>query len=144
MNWWPLLDVLLVVLATARLIRLVITDDVGLWLVRRPAQSWAHYHDTPIPYPDGVTVHPGPTYEQRVFRDRYLSEHEPDPANGWRSKLYSGLECPFCVGFWIGVFVLGFLALAGGPGHLPEWSRYALGTLALNYVVAHAMSRLGD
>jgi len=63
---------------------------------------------------------------------------------GWRSKLVSGLSCPWCVGFWIACLMLGVLALVGGPGDAHEVWRYVAGWFTLNYVVAHIGPRLGD
>lgn len=54
-----------------------------------------------------------------------------------------GFTCPFCIGMWIGTFVLGTYALADmTDGYwLLAW-RLVFGALALNYVVAHAAVRL--
>jgi len=58
------------------------------------------------------------------------------------AKYLIGLECPFCVGFWICLVAILSLLLVGGPGHAPDWWRWAAGALALNYVVGHVASRL--
>ena len=57
-------------------------------------------------------------------------------AVGWRNELVSGLECPFCIGFWVGLIVL-----ALPDNRLVRW---VLRGLALNYVVAHVSSRIDD
>lgn len=106
------LDILLALGLTLRLSRLVVTDDLGLWLLRIPAFNWAHSRE-----PRG---------------------------DGWRAKLQSGLSCPFCVGFWIGVGVLVSLWLVGGPGHAHEAWRWVSGAFALNWVVGHIAARAGD
>jgi hypothetical protein len=56
-----------------------------------------------------------------------------------------GFICPFCIGMWIGTFVVGTYVIAdlsaeewGWP--LTAW-RILFGALALNYVVAHLASR---
>ena len=109
--------VLLAAGLTARLTRLVMVDDVGLWFIRGPLASWAVRH---TPKQGGVQW-------------------------GWRMMLTSGLACPFCVGFWIGAGVLGSLALLGGfdshTGGATVW-RWVAGVFTLNYVVAHIGSRL--
>lgn len=51
-----------------------------------------------------------------------------------------GLDCPFCVGFWIGAGVLASAALLG---ERRSW-RFVAGALTLNYVAAHLGARLGD
>lgn len=132
--------VLLAVLATARLVRLIVADDVGLWYVRGPAALWAVNreadHLPPIPEPE-------PQNDDLVLD---LREQEA-PRLGWRSRLVSGLSCPFCVGFWLGCLVLVTLALVGGPdarGTAADVWRWVAAAFALNYVVAHVGTRLGD
>lgn len=70
------------------------------------------------------------------------------PAERWakdsvnRQHVVGGLECPFCVGFWIGLGVLTtYAAVRKNPAALTGW-RVAAGSLAMNYVVGHASSRL--
>ena len=101
------LDITLILLATMRITRLVVFDDLGGWALREPAARWAG--DLPA-----------------------------------RARLVSGLECPWCVGFWIGAAALAALWTAGGPGHAAEWWRYLAGAFALNWVAAHIGPRLGD
>lgn len=62
------------------------------------------------------------------------------PGKQW---VADGFTCPFCIGMWIGTFVLGTYALADmADGYwLLAW-RLVFGALALNYVVAHAAVRL--
>lgn len=95
--------------AAARLSRLVITDDIGQWWVKDPIDRAM----------DAYAEH---------------AEHEP-----WWWKYRSGLECPFCVGFWLGAGVLVSRAVLPKP----LW-RLGAGALALNYVASHLGSRLGD
>ena len=124
-------------LATARLSRFLTTDKLGDWLIVRPAQAWAIRHEgAPPPEPEfvtreGVTL-TNPNYPGQVV----------DEENGWRSKLVAGLECPFCVGFWLGAGVLA--ADAALPERGVARGVFDLGTraLALNYVVGHTSSRL--
>lgn len=61
----------------------------------------------------------------------------------WRAKLISGLECPYCVGFWLGVIAIAVLMLAGGPGDAALWWRLASGAFALNTVVGVLGGKLG-
>lgn len=109
------LTLLLVAGFTARLTRLVIVDDVGLWFLRGPAYMWADRHEGGRRVP------------------------------GWRTKLVSGLDCPFCVGFWLGAGVLASIAVVGGLDSHGTWAavwRWVAGVFTLNYVVAHIGSRL--
>lgn len=112
----------LVLGATMRLTRLVVTDDIGKWFIRNPARSWANSHELPINQWTGDV------------------ENATNPDNGWRSKLVSGLDCPFCAGFWIGVLVLLTYKLFGKTA---LW-RFVAGALTLNEITGHVGARLGD
>lgn len=111
-----LADLALLLGFTLRLTRLVVTDDLGGWLIRIPAQKW-------------------------VMRSGQ------DWAKSWRYKLVSGLDCPFCVGFWLAALATLSLVVAGGPGAdgpLAVVWRLVAGVLTLNWLAAHIGSRLGD
>lgn len=122
------LDLLLLLGATLRLTRLVTTDDLGWWLIRGPAYR--------------ATTRPLNTLPA------YLTEPEPDTTT-LAGKLASGLGCPHCVGFWIGLALLTVWSLTGGIGHGWEdlhgtW-RFVTGALTLSYLVGHIGARLdGD
>jgi hypothetical protein len=111
-------DLVLALLGTLRLTRLITTDDIGWWTVREPAYRWARYD------PDEGVV------------------------DTTARKLVSGLECPHCVGFWVGCSLLLTLALTGGPGHDQGASaahtlwEYVTGVFALSYLVGHISARL--
>lgn len=106
------LDTVLALGAALRVSRLLTTDDLGLWAVREPAFRWAGYD---------------PTYQ---------------PGHDHRQRLVSGLECPFCVGYWVGVGVLASLALARHTGSSHTAWRFVAAGLTLNYVVGHVSSRI--
>lgn len=117
----------LVVLATARLVRLVTEDSLGDWWVRRPVRQWAIDRTGGL---DGV--------EPEDFDDAV-----GDPSRwSWRVKLASGIDCRWCVGFWLGVLVLIGEALTATRAlrwARPLWT-FALSALALN-VVANAAGK---
>lgn len=117
-----ILDVMLALGLTLRLVRLVVTDDLGLWFIRGPLSIWAYHKDS--------KTNADPRFGTPVYQPR------------WRSKLASGLECPFCVGFWIGCFVLLSLWAVGGPGSAWEPWRWVAGAFTLNWIAAHIGSRL--
>lgn len=100
-----LLDGVILVGATLRLVRFFILDDLG----RRPLiplETW--------------------------LRGRLSKSKQ------WWAD---GFTCPFCIGMWIGlVTVLSYPGLEYGQGWLTAW-RIVFGALALNYVVAHLISR---
>lgn len=111
-------DLLLLLGATLRTVRLVVADDFpGTWLIRDPATRW-------------VMV------REKMLRDDWMP--------GWRSKLAQGLSCPFCVGLWIAAGMVLILAAVGGPGDAPDWWRIGAGILTLNWVAAHVGVRAGD
>lgn len=116
-------DLALATFLILRLSRFLTTDFLGAWWVTHPATAWAIKHD-------GSLL----TYESGALA--------LDDEQGWRSKLVSGLECPFCVGFWIGAIVLASLWMVGGPGHAAEWWRWMAGVFTMNYIVGHIASRL--
>ena len=110
LNMW--IDVVLLLGLTLRLTRLVTADHLGDWLIRdeffAPMTRWANIRD-----PEGY------------------------PAT-WRQKLWMGLNCPFCVGFWIGTATLASFYLWHGD---TAW-RLVAGAFTLNYVVGHMSARL--
>jgi hypothetical protein len=119
----------LVAIATARLTRFVTSDWLGEWTLVRPLKRWAVRAASP--------THTGPRPSGWNPDDR-----DPDPDNGWRSKLVKGLDCPFCVGFWIGALVLlGEVVTRRWRPLRAVWT-FALGALGLNYAVGHVSSRI--
>lgn len=119
----------LVAIATARLTRFITTDWLGEWTLVRPLKRWAVRAESPM--------HSGPRPAGWDPDDR-----DPDPDNGWRSKLVKGLDCPFCVGFWIGALVLlGEVVTRRWRPLRAVWT-FALGALGLNYAVGHVSSRI--
>jgi hypothetical protein len=71
-----------------------------------------------------------------LFKRAYQDGPKP-----W-AKYVEGLQCPFCVGFWIGCLGLLSLWLVGGPGDAALWWRYLAGAFALNWIVGHVAARL--
>lgn len=119
-----LTDLTLTVLASARLTRFVITDSMGKWWIKDPID-------------EAMT---GYSLEATEYALRTgTAAVEP-----WWWKYREGLDCPFCVGFWLGS---GVLAAHAATAHRPRarkvW-RFAAGAFALNYVTAHLGSALGD
>lgn len=120
----------LLLLATARVIRLVVVDDLGALLVREPVERWQNRM--------AARWWAGRTPEQIAQAE----ERRTVPA---RVRLLDMVGCPWCIGFWIGAAMIalwqGALVLAGGWEI--AWTAVC-GALALNYVVAHLMGALGD
>jgi hypothetical protein len=147
-----MIRVLLLVLAVARATRFVTTDWLGHWLLVQPARNWA------APY-EGIA--------ERDARMAWQSQHtetsqylladgtwSPDWEKGFQfaydqeaplsrqGKLVKGLDCPYCVGFWIGgLALLGELTIARLPIVGTVW-RFGTAWFALNYVTAHLNAKL--
>ena len=116
-------DLALVLGATARLSRLVVVDEIGQWWIKDPIDS-----------------------AMEAYGDREIAAAEREgrePRTPWWWKYRSGLDCPFCVGFWLGAGVLASERVTRGTPLRGPW-RFAVGALTLNYVVAHTAARLGD
>lgn len=64
----------------------------------------------------------------------WAQAHEPQ-ADGWRAKVTSGLDCPHCVGYWVGVGVLGSYLVARRSRPLGAAWRFIAGTLTLNTLI---------
>lgn len=122
----------LALLAALRATRFITTDSLGEWTLVGPAKMWAWNHE-------------GDPYEASVAADAYRAgEAVPTPsaASGWRSRLVKGLDCPFCVGFWItGVAVVAAALANRGPRRRAAFNVLA-GAVGANYLTGHVSARL--
>lgn len=113
------LDLALVIGASARLTRFVITDDLGETLVRLPVENLLDRIDNPVL-----------TEERLTQRQRFVR------------AISEGLDCPYCVGFWLGAGVLASEVLTRNRLTTRAAWRFVAGSLALNYVVGHLFELL--
>lgn len=138
--------IILLALAALRITRFFTSDKLGEWWLVGPAKLWATRREARDREPDDIVP-------MRVTRERFISDalrervggsavSTPFVSWGWRSKLVSGLDCPFCVGFWVGVLVLLGDVLTRRVRPLRALWTFAAGALALNYVTGHISSRL--
>lgn len=128
--------VALLSLASLRATRFVTSDWLGEWTIGARAKRWANRREAFVD--DDIRL------ADRATQDRELGKMPVDVENGWRSKLVHGLDCPFCVGFWLGALVLAGEALFRfTPLRVlrPVWT-FALAVAGLNYVVGHVSSRI--
>lgn len=132
-------DLLLLLGLTLRVTRLVVVDEIGEWWIKDPVdramQRWVDRKAEELNWQEiceGCELEPNTVHA-----------HEPFPVPWWW-KYRSGLDCPWCVGFWIAVACTVSLLLVGGPGHASEWWRWVAGAFTLNYVAANVGPRLGD
>lgn len=94
-------------------------------------------HTHPV-YDEGVDTSQSVESVLRSGNDEAIVGWEVDPQPWWW-KYRVGLECPHCVGFWIGAGVVGSFYVAKQLGLLSLW-RAGAGILSLNVVVAHGGS----
>lgn len=128
----------LVALAALRVTRFFTSDSLGEWWVAGPAKRWAWRREATT---DPAVLAQLEEVFERDLRDGKPQE-TPSAQYGWRSKLVSGLDCPFCVGFWAGVLVLLGDVVTRRVRPLRGLWTFALGALALNYATGHVSSRL--
>ena len=127
-------------LATLRLTRFITTDTLVGWSLVEPAVRWATSHEGGYAIKDGSELVDFHFHEFNV-----INGHAPLQVNedlGWRSKLVSGLECPHCVGFWIGALTLGAGALADKRPASRKLFQAVAGSLGLSYITGHVSQRL--
>ena len=122
-------------LATARLTRFITSDKLGEWLIVGRVKRWAARREVPADLAADLERR----FDEEVSQGRAVAS--PPARWGWRSKLVSGLDCPHCVGFWLGALVLAVLPLRRVPV-LGTLIRFGLGAFALNYAVGHVSSRI--
>lgn len=120
-------DNLLALGLTLRLTRLITTDWLGHWWFVQPARRWALY---------GTRLYHAPA----EVIDQEWTLVEP---TGARQKLVKGLDCPHCVGFWIGGLVLlgSVVCTALGPTPRALW-RFTAAAFSLSYLAGHISARL--
>ncbi len=122
---------LLALLAALRATRFITSDSLGEWWIVGPLKRWAIRHERP----------------ESAGLEWYGAENAspvPTPPSEWgpRSKAVKGLDCPFCVGFWITVAAVLLAALADrGPRRRAAF-RLLAGAVGANYVVGHISSRI--
>lgn len=126
----------LVIGATARLTRFITRDTLGEWAVSGPAKLWATKREAPAEI-SGDLLEAG-----KYDLDHGAEVEAPAVEWGWRSKLVSGLSCPFCAGFWIGLLVLAVTKIIPERSLVGRAWKLLLGALALNYVVGHISAKI--
>lgn len=140
-------DLALALGSAARLTRFFTTDTLGEWLTQ-PAREWSQVRESEqrvrtwatlqeqLQHQDRLTL------QEQVRHDRLVEEMSEDDPISWQARLISGLDCPFCVGTWVSLVVIGSYALTRrSPQARLAW-RVVAGALATNYLTAHVNSRL--
>lgn len=130
----------LIVLATARLTRFVTSDWLGEWWFVGKARAWGERHDKRARRAEWTAMRdstPGPVPAYA----HWASPRDDEGPRTWQAKLVKGLDCPFCVGFWIGAGVLVLDSLVGRGPLRPLWA-LGLTAFSLNYLVGHISARI--
>ncbi|QDH93067.1 hypothetical protein QDA02_gp09 [Microbacterium phage Margaery] len=142
----------LALLAALRASRFLTSDSLGEWTVTGPVKVWAQSHEV-----DEMMRRVEAARAEHTEDHVYLlpnGESTDDPAEWaitkaeeegpitWQAKLAKGLDCPFCIGFWItGAAVLAAAAANRGPRRRTAFQVIA-GAFGANYVTGHISKRL--
>lgn len=115
-------DVAIAALATARLTRFVVRDDLGKWWIKDPIdRAMDRYAEREV------------ARAEKEGRDVLVPRW-------WKYR--SGLDCPWCAGFWIALGVLATMRPA--PTAQVPIVRLGMQGLAMNYLTTQVGDRLGD
>lgn len=141
---YSIIVTLLIIGATLRLTRLITSDTAGEWLIVAPLRAIAMKHERErrewlaaiLSNLSGEAEHLQDPATRRL-KDDIIDKLSDDLPLSWQARLISGLECPFCIGFWIGLALIwGTLVLSTVPVAGVIWLSI-LAALALNYLVGH-------
>lgn len=125
----------LALLAALRATRFITSDHLGEWALVGQARRWAdRYEHDALAREWRALPSPKPPFE-------HWARGDDEPVT-WQGKLVKGLDCPFCVGFWItGAAVLGAAAANRGARRRAAFQVLA-GAFGANYITGHISSRL--
>lgn len=126
----------LVALAALRATRFITSDKLGEWWLVGPAKRWAARREVP----DDVRADLEKRFSHEIRDNAPVAN--PPARWGWRSKLVSGLDCPFCVGFWVVAAALLAEVATRRVRPLRALWTFVAGVAAMNYVTGHVSSRL--
>jgi len=128
--------IILLALTALRLTRFITSDHLGEWWIVGPLKRWAARREAPAHLRDRLEA------EIAEAIEREAPQFNPPHGWGWRSKLVKGLDCPFCVGFWIGgAVLLAEVATRHTPLLRGVWT-FVAAAFALNYAVGHVSKRI--
>lgn len=131
-----MIDVVVLVLAAARLTRLFTEDHLGRWYFQDPIETWGNRHEVAAVQAVTWRIEENAYQEDVEALTRELEEYDESRPWTWQKRLSEGASCRWCVGFWLGGLVLAVDVLTRTQGFgwaRPLW-RFALGVLALNAV----------
>lgn len=119
---------LLLPLAALRLTRLITTDKLPEMLV---LSRWR----TAANRAEAVEVN------RRLRKDpKSVERYDPAMPVTVSARFMAGLDCPFCIGFWIGLALIVLVAVT--PKTLRPVLNVVLGALGLNYLVGHVSKKI--
>lgn len=129
-------DAALVLGATMRVTRLITNDTLGQWWVKDPIDAWFHADPAKERHEQDVIDH------EDAVRHHGIRLPSPVPPGPPRRQSYhrylAALECPHCVGYWVGVAATAsYLVARKNRRSLAVW-RTVAATLSLNTVAVAA------
>lgn len=96
-----------------RLTRFIVVDDLGRWTIKGPYQRHASHIEVEAMNREASRINHAANEDHR----RRLMNRHADAVSGDRpyttaQKISHGLECPYCVGTWVGIGTFALAALA--------------------------------
>lgn len=133
-------DVVLIVLAAARLTRLFTEDHLGRWYFRDPIEAWGDRHEVALIEQATKALQENP--EAAGILAEMVQEYDESRPWAWQKRLSDGASCRWCVGFWLGGLVLtgDVLTRTTVFGWARPLYRFVLAVLSLN-LVSNAVGR---
>lgn len=137
----------LVLLTTARITRFFTSDTLGEWLLA-PLKRWARSHELAEREANRQMIQEARRLKVEMILSRmvYVTDlekalNDPEPISK-QARLVSGLDCPFCIGFWVGAFVL--VITVATFGHFTAFNFWLviMAIFSINYIVGHISARL--
>lgn len=133
------MKILMILLASARLTRLITTDWLGEWMIVRPVKKWALEHEGPIDVHEPVNLEILHTASGQMVNFKAVDLNQKRPS--WRTKLSTGLDCSHCVGFWTTLLLVTVMSLPL-PKSVATLRGILIGALAGSYIVGHLSAHL--
>lgn len=138
----------LVPLAALRLTRFMTTDWLGEWLFVKKIRQWGWKHEKPgiderlKPLLRSGNAHVTLVVDgiEKTALDSEIEQIEAEGPKTWQGRLAKGFDCPFCIGFWLGLALVVISLLVPKPLRI-AWNAF-IGALGLNYVVGHISKRI--
>ncbi|QHB37003.1 hypothetical protein QDA00_gp09 [Microbacterium phage Matzah] len=148
----------LALLAALRASRFLTSDSLGDWVISGPVKRWAERAEVEAILERVAQARQDDVWERQNSKtptytlpngettddpaEWAIAKAEEDGPITWEAKLAKGLDCPFCIGFWLtGAAVLTAAAANRGPRRRAAFQVLA-GAFGANYITGHISKRL--